>query len=125
VSAADARKARPYPEPERLLGSLLGGAIGDALGAPVEGVPLETIRERHGPDGPTDYVPGRGAPGSINHSGDSDSIGAVAGNLIGARFGVDALPRRWIEGLEVRDAVRRMADECVQEFGPTPPTEAP
>ncbi|MFD0855413.1 ADP-ribosylglycohydrolase family protein, partial [Actinomadura adrarensis] len=33
-----------------MLGSLLGGAIGDALGAPVEGVPLETIRERYGPD---------------------------------------------------------------------------
>ncbi len=36
------------------------------------------------------------APGSllaVNHSGDSDSTGSIAGNLLGAMHGLDALPR--------------------------------
>ncbi|MDR3081781.1 MAG: ADP-ribosylglycohydrolase family protein [Streptomyces sp.] len=37
----------------RVRGCLLGGAIGDALGYPIEFAALETIRERHGADGVT------------------------------------------------------------------------
>lgn len=38
-------------------GCLLGGAAGDALGAPVEFLSLEEIRERFGADGIEDYAP--------------------------------------------------------------------
>ncbi|MGW6448934.1 ADP-ribosylglycohydrolase family protein [Lentzea sp. NPDC055074] len=38
----------------RLRGCLIGGAIGDALGADTENLPMEVVRERHGPDGITD-----------------------------------------------------------------------
>ncbi|USX49833.1 ADP-ribosylglycohydrolase family protein [Lentzea sp. HUAS12] len=38
----------------RLRGCLLGGAIGDALGANTENLPMEVVYERHGPDGITD-----------------------------------------------------------------------
>ncbi|MEU0409824.1 ADP-ribosylglycohydrolase family protein [Streptomyces griseorubiginosus] len=41
--------------------SLLGGAIGDALGLPVEFADIERIRHLHGPLGVTDLVPGRRA----------------------------------------------------------------
>ncbi|WP_347680641.1 ADP-ribosylglycohydrolase family protein [Actinocorallia sp. B10E7] len=34
-----------------------------------------------------------------NHSGDSDSTGAITGNLLGTWFGQDALPRPWVTGL--------------------------
>jgi ADP-ribosylglycohydrolase len=34
---------------ERITGCLLAGAAGDALGAPVEFLPLRAIRERYGP----------------------------------------------------------------------------
>ena len=37
-------------------GCLLGGAIGDALGAPVEFMALEVIRRQYGPQGVTDYI---------------------------------------------------------------------
>jgi ADP-ribosylglycohydrolase len=37
-------------------GCLLGGAIGDALGAPVEFLSIRQIRERYGPKGITGYV---------------------------------------------------------------------
>ncbi|GLY47953.1 ADP-ribosylglycohydrolase family protein [Lentzea sp. NBRC 102530] len=38
----------------RLRGCLVGGAIGDALGANTENLPMEVVYERHGPDGITD-----------------------------------------------------------------------
>ncbi|MFD0660414.1 ADP-ribosylglycohydrolase family protein [Thermocatellispora tengchongensis] len=40
----------------RVRGCLLGGAIGDALGAPVEFDSLARIRQRYGPGGLDDYA---------------------------------------------------------------------
>lgn len=48
----------------RVRGSLLGGAIGDALGAPVTPLPLEAIRTRYGPEGITGPSPAEGATGA-------------------------------------------------------------
>ncbi len=45
----------------RVRGSLLAGAVGDALGAPVEFLTLDQIRERHGNQGVADFVPPFGA----------------------------------------------------------------
>ncbi|GII54241.1 hypothetical protein Pth03_26300 [Planotetraspora thailandica] len=42
--------------PSRVRGCLLGGAIGDALGAPIEFDSIATIRRIHGPEGLTDLV---------------------------------------------------------------------
>lgn len=41
-------------------GSLLWGAVGDAMGRPDEGRTASAIIERHGPDGPSDYIPWHG-----------------------------------------------------------------
>ncbi|MEV0036809.1 ADP-ribosylglycohydrolase family protein [Streptomyces sp. NPDC050804] len=49
----------------RVRGSLLGGAIGDALGAGVSALTLEEIGAAHGPDGVTDFVPAYGRRGAI------------------------------------------------------------
>ncbi|MCG3039668.1 ADP-ribosylglycohydrolase family protein [Streptomyces fenghuangensis] len=49
----------------RVRGCLLGGAIGDALGAGVEFDSLDAIRAAHGPQGVTDYVPAYGRRGAI------------------------------------------------------------
>ncbi len=49
----------------RFLGCLLGGAVGDALGAPVEFLDLDAIRDRFGPGGVTDYAPAYGREGAI------------------------------------------------------------
>jgi ADP-ribosylglycohydrolase len=50
---------------DRLLGSILAGAIGDALGAPIEFDDLFTIRRRYGPAGLTAYAPAYGRVGAI------------------------------------------------------------
>jgi len=48
---------------------------------------------------------------AVTHSGDSDSVGAVFGNLIGAACGFYALPRDWAGQVEGRPALRRVAEQ--------------
>lgn len=65
--AADRLHARQpsLDREKRILGCLLGGAIGDALGAPIEFASLNEIRATHGPAGVTGFVAGPGPLGSI------------------------------------------------------------
>lgn len=51
--------------PAGVLGCLLGGAVGDALGAPVEFLPWLDIRREFGADGIRDFVPAYGLLGAI------------------------------------------------------------
>jgi ADP-ribosylglycohydrolase len=51
---------------------------------------------------------------AVNHGGDSDSTGAIAGNLLGAHLGEGAIPQRWLAELELRPAIERMADELTE-----------
>jgi ADP-ribosyl-[dinitrogen reductase] hydrolase len=52
----------------------------------------------------------------INHSGDSDSTGAITGNLLGAMLGIDAIPDRWLATLELRDEIEEIADGLIRHF---------
>ncbi|MGA8889925.1 MAG: ADP-ribosylglycohydrolase family protein [Anaeromyxobacteraceae bacterium] len=54
---------------------------------------------------------------AVNHSGDSDSTGAIAGSLLGLVLGEQAIPRRWVERLELRDVVEQVADDLHRHFG--------
>ncbi|MGH4014311.1 MAG: ADP-ribosylglycohydrolase family protein [Pseudonocardiaceae bacterium] len=49
---------------------------------------------------------------AVNHSGDSDSTGAICGNLLGARDGVSAVPSTWLDRLELRAVIERLAAEA-------------
>ncbi|MFC5745226.1 ADP-ribosylglycohydrolase family protein [Actinomadura rugatobispora] len=60
---------------------------------------------------------------AVNHSGDSDSTGALAGNLLGARYGAAAFPGHWQVKLEIRREIIDLAADCALEFSPDPPTE--
>ena len=46
---------------------------------------------------------------AVNHSGDSDSTGMIAGNLLGLIYGPQAIPDRWLEDLELRDVITQIA----------------
>lgn len=48
---------------------------------------------------------------SVNHGGDSDSTGAVTGNILGAAVGYDAIPQFFKEDLEMHDLILHMADD--------------
>jgi ADP-ribosylglycohydrolase len=49
---------------DRYRGCLLGGAVGDALGAGIEFMSLAEIRRQYGPAGVTGYVPCYGRSGA-------------------------------------------------------------
>ena len=46
---------------------------------------------------------------AVNLGGDADSVGAVAGGLLGARDGARAIPARWLKKLEYRDRLAAAA----------------
>ena len=46
---------------------------------------------------------------AVNHDGDSDSTGSIAGNLLGARLGLSALPEEFREDLELYDIIYGLA----------------
>lgn len=52
----------------------------------------------------SDFV--RGVRLAVNHSGDSDSTGSITGNILGAQLGEQAIPRDWLDQLELGDIVR-------------------
>jgi ADP-ribosylglycohydrolase len=59
---------------------------------------------------------------SVNHGGDSDSTGAVTGNILGAHLGVDAIPEKFLTNLELRDVIVDMANDLfndcqISEYG--------
>lgn len=50
---------------------------------------------------------------AVNHGGDSDSTGAVAGNIIGAILGYGAIPEEFTKSLQLHDLIVEMTDKLV------------
>lgn len=49
----------------------------------------------------------------INAGGDTDTNGVVAGAVLGARYGVDAIPPRWLEGIPQRERLEKLAEDLL------------
>ena len=49
---------------------------------------------------------------AVNHDGDSDSTGAVAGNIVGALCGYEAMDEKWKTNLQFRDLLLDYAGQC-------------
>lgn len=47
---------------------------------------------------------------AVNHGGDSDSTGAVAGNILGAIVGYEAIPEKFTESIQMKELLLTMAD---------------
>lgn len=52
-----------------------------------------------------------GVTAAVNHRGDSDSTGAVTGNILGAWLGFTAIEDKWKTNLELADVILEMADD--------------
>ncbi|MGJ6979424.1 ADP-ribosylglycohydrolase family protein [Aestuariimicrobium soli] len=90
-------------------GCLLGGAIGDALGGPVEFWSLDRITSRVGPRGVRDYLPDDGLVGHTSDEGNHPIIGHITDDTQMTLFTVEGLIRA-----TVRSATRGTA------LGPAP-----
>lgn len=45
---------------------------------------------------------------AVNHSGDSDSTGAITGNILGLIHGTESIPNKWKENLLLNDIVEEI-----------------
>ena len=60
---------------------------------------------------------------AVNHSGDSDSTGAVTGNIVGAYLGYHKIPQKFLTALELKQIILDIADDLfhdcqMTEYGP-------
>jgi ADP-ribosylglycohydrolase len=52
---------------------------------------------------------------AVNHSGDSDSTGSVTGNILGAYFGYDKIPEKFLTNLELRELIEELATDLYED----------
>lgn len=52
---------------------------------------------------------------SVNHSGDSDSTGAITGNILGAYLGISNIPNKYLEKLELRKVIEEVAEDLFND----------
>jgi ADP-ribosyl-[dinitrogen reductase] hydrolase len=50
---------------------------------------------------------------AVNRGGDTDTIGAIAGAVAGARFGASQLPDRWLNAIDETDELETLAKRLV------------
>ncbi len=53
----------------------------------------------------------KGIIAAVNHSGDSDSTGAVTGNILGALVGYSNIEEKWKDRLEIHDVIAEMSED--------------
>ena len=53
---------------------------------------------------------------AVNHSGDSDSTGSIAGQIMATRYGVEVIPDDWLAGLELKDVIVEVATDLLDQF---------
>lgn len=84
-------KEEPCPETVERLG---GGWVGDEALA----ISLYSTMAAKG-----DFA--RGVRLAVNHSGDSDSTGAISGNILGALLGKGLIPGEWLERVDLKEVI--------------------
>lgn len=63
---------------------------------------------------------------AANHGGNSNTTAAIAGTLVGARIGFNAIPDRFVDRLELVDVILELADDVttdcpMSDWGPSNP----
>jgi ADP-ribosylglycohydrolase len=53
---------------------------------------------------------------AVNHNGDSDSTGAITGNILGAYLGIDGIPKEWMDKIELKDEITQIADDLLTGY---------
>ena len=53
---------------------------------------------------------------AVNHDGDSDSTGAITGNILGACLGWGGIPAGWVEQVELKEVLIELADDLLTRY---------
>ena len=53
---------------------------------------------------------------AVNQNGDSDSTGAITGNILGAYLGVEEIPENWAKEVELSQELTQLADDLVKTY---------
>ncbi|HEY3361723.1 MAG TPA: ADP-ribosylglycohydrolase family protein [Methanosarcina sp.] len=53
---------------------------------------------------------------AVNITGDSDSVASVAGGILGARLGIEAIPVSWIEALKETEKLEEMVRPLLEKY---------
>lgn len=53
---------------------------------------------------------------AINLGGDTDTIGAITGSLAGLYYGIDAIPKEWVDDLQNKELIDKILDKFYQEY---------
>ncbi len=122
--AGEARASGTPPTPEQIAVRLGGGWIAEEALSIALACAL-VAEESNRADTSVEAAFRTGVLLAVNHSGDSDSTGAICGNLLGARFGEPALPAQWLAGLEAAELIGTVADDLARQFGSLWEEEAP
>jgi ADP-ribosyl-[dinitrogen reductase] hydrolase len=93
---------------DSVTGALVGPAVGDALGAPLEFDSRLSVRQRYTIDTVEAAFSSFLTTGSFeeavvraaNLGDDADTVAAVSGALAGAYYGFNSIPQRWRSDLE-------------------------
>jgi ADP-ribosylglycohydrolase len=63
---------------------------------------------------PDDYK--KAVQTAVNITGDSDSVGSVAGGILGARLGIKAVPVSWVESVKEREVLEEMVTPLLEKY---------
>lgn len=58
----------------------------------------------------------KGVSAAVNHSGDSDSTGSIAGAILGAFLGAESIPDKWVKNVENSSAIANLAEDMFKMF---------
>jgi ADP-ribosylglycohydrolase len=53
---------------------------------------------------------------AVNHNGDSDSTGAITGNILGAYLGIQGIPEEWTYRVELSAELRELAGDLEKRY---------
>lgn len=63
---------------------------------------------------PNDYK--KAVQTGVNITGDSDSVSSVAGGILGARLGIEAVPVSWVEALKEKEIIEEMVEPLIEKY---------
>jgi ADP-ribosylglycohydrolase len=52
---------------------------------------------------------------AVNHDGDSDSTGSITGNIFGLIYGLESIPQKWLDNLELGDVISEIANDLYND----------